>query len=229
MNSAIIIQAIGFSGTFEKVYQNVSNNMSNYTTIEVYPVLFNNVLGNLIISFLGLIPGYWATVFLIDRIGRKPIQILGFAWLTVILAILAAFFDRIKDYSILMFVVIFTLAQFFHNFGPNTTTFVIPGEAFTTRFRSTAHGISAATGKLGAIISQVGLFQLKDYYGKRDSGLPLLLAIFAVFMFVGLLFTFLIPETNGLSLEEITARSTQKKNKSFIKKNICKDQIVDQF
>ena len=44
--------------------------------------------------------------------------------------------------------------QFFLNFGPNATTFVIPGEVFPTRYRSTAHGISAALGKLGAIISQ---------------------------------------------------------------------------
>lgn len=41
------------------------------------------------------------------------------------------------------------------NFGPNTTTFVVPGEVFPTRYRSTAHGISAASGKFGAIIAQV--------------------------------------------------------------------------
>lgn len=47
------------------------------------------------------------------------------------------------------------LANFFQNFGPNTTTFIVPGEVFPTRYRSTAHGISAASGKLGAVIAQI--------------------------------------------------------------------------
>ena len=63
------------------------------------------------------------------------------------------------------FVFLYCLANFFQNFGPNTTTFVVPGEVFPTRYRSTAHGISAASGKLGAIIAQVGFAQLKDIGG----------------------------------------------------------------
>lgn len=38
--------------------------------------------------------------------------------------------------------------------GPNTTTYIIPAEVFPTRYRATAHGISAAFGKLGAVLSQ---------------------------------------------------------------------------
>jgi len=63
------------------------------------------------------------------------------------------------------FVFLYCLANFFQNFGPNTTTFVIPGEAFPTRYRSTGHGISAASGKLGAVISQVGFAQLVNIGG----------------------------------------------------------------
>ena len=129
---------------------------------------------------------------------------MGFGVLTVILAILAGLYKKIQAYSIALFIVLFTIAQFFHNFGPNTTTFVIPGEVFKTQFRSTAHGISAACGKLGAIITQVGFLQMKDSFGGKDSGIPVLFAIFAVFMFIGLLFTFLLPETKGKSLEEIS-------------------------
>ena len=36
---------------------------------------------------------------------------------------------------------------FFANFGPNATTFITPVELFTTKYRSTMHGISAACGK----------------------------------------------------------------------------------
>jgi MFS transporter, PHS family, inorganic phosphate transporter len=55
---------------------------------------------------------------------------------------------------------LYCLANFFQNFGPNVTTFVVPGEVFPTRYRSTGHGLSAACGKLGAIVAQV-IFYLK--------------------------------------------------------------------
>ncbi len=38
------------------------------------------------------------------------------------------------------------LTFFFANFGPNATTFITPVELFTTKYRSTLHGISAASG-----------------------------------------------------------------------------------
>ena len=63
------------------------------------------------------------------------------------------------------FVFLYCLANFFQNFGPNTTTFIVPGEAFPTRYRSTAHGISAASGKLGAIVAQVGFGKLVNIGG----------------------------------------------------------------
>ncbi|KAG0354679.1 Inorganic phosphate transporter pho84, partial [Mortierella sp. AD032] len=46
-------------------------------------------------------------------------------------------------------------------FGPNATTFVIPGEVIPTRFRSTGHGISAGMGKLGAIVKHIEFSKTK--------------------------------------------------------------------
>ena len=134
--------------------------------------------------------------------------------MAILFTVLAAAFNQIRAASTVAFIVIFTLAQFFQNFGPNTTTFVIPGEVFTTRFRSTAHGICAASGKLGAIVSSVGFFQLKDSFGGHDSGIPVLLGIFAGFMAIGLLFTFLIPETKGKSLEELSNEDSENRYES---------------
>lgn len=187
LNSGIIIEAIGFSGNIET---------------DPWNCLFKDAIGNLIIALMGLVPGYWFTVFLVDRIGRKTIQIIGFIALTILLLVLGFAYHQIKNYSIALFIVIFTLMQFFQNFGPNATTFIIPGEVFPTRYRSTAHGISAAAGKLGAIVSQVGFFQLKDIGGKNHA-IPVILIIFGCFMFIGFLFTLLLPETKGKSLEEL--------------------------
>ncbi|KAJ2584134.1 hypothetical protein GGF44_000339 [Coemansia sp. RSA 1694] len=188
LNSSIVIGAIGFAGDIH------ADRPSRYIT--------RNCLGNIIINILGSVPGYWISVFTIERLGRVRIQLLGFAALTVLYLILGFAYHQILDKSSGTFIFIFSLAQLFQNFGPNVTTFVIPGEVFPTRFRSTAHGISAAMGKLGAIVAQGGFLQLKDIGGK-DAWIDHLLQIFALFMLIGFVVTFWIPESKGKTLEEI--------------------------
>lgn len=101
------------------------------------------------------------------------------------------------------FVFLYCMANFFQNFGPNTTTFIIPGEVFPTRYRSTGHGISAASGKLGAIVAQVGFSRLKDI-GGPNAFVKHILEIFALFMLTGIFSTMLIPETKGRTLEDLS-------------------------
>jgi PHS family inorganic phosphate transporter-like MFS transporter len=101
------------------------------------------------------------------------------------------------------FVFLYCMANFFQNFGPNTTTFIVPGEVFPTRYRSTGHGISAASGKLGAIVAQVGFSRLKDIHGP-NAFVKHILEIFALFMLTGCFSTLLIPETKGRTLEDLS-------------------------
>ncbi len=54
----------------------------------IYKTLHNVSLGSLIVSLAGLLPGYYATLLLIDVWGRKPIQFMGFTALAVLLAVL---------------------------------------------------------------------------------------------------------------------------------------------
>ena len=58
---------------------------------------------------------------------------------------------------------LYCLINFFQNFGPNTTTFIIPGEIFPTRYRATCVGIAAASGKLGATLALVMFAKLRDH------------------------------------------------------------------
>jgi PHS family inorganic phosphate transporter-like MFS transporter len=58
------------------------------STLGIYESLHNVVIGSLVVCVAGLLPGYYVTFFLIDVWGRRPIQFLGFAMLTVLLAIL---------------------------------------------------------------------------------------------------------------------------------------------
>ncbi|PKY56111.1 phosphate:H+ symporter [Rhizophagus irregularis] len=186
LNNAIILEAICYVKT-EDAYQS----------------LFNISVGNIVITLMGTIPGYWFTVFLVDSLGRKYIQLQGFALLTIIFIIIGFGYKEIITKSIPLFIILYSLSQFFQNFGPNATTFIVPGEVFPTRYRSTCHGISAASGKLGAIISQFVFLKLKDIGGKNQS-VNHLFKFFGFFTFIGFLFTLLIPETKGLTLEELS-------------------------
>ncbi|XP_057854922.2 low affinity inorganic phosphate transporter 3-like [Cryptomeria japonica] len=166
----------------------------------------------LIIAIVSIIPGYWFTVFLIDHIGRFTIQLIGFFFMSFFMFVLAIFYDFWKHHGA-GFVVFYGLAFFFANFGPNSTTFIVPAELFPARFRSTCHGISAAMGKFGAIIGAFGVGYLADptkiksdangVHAKLKPALYLLACTNAL----GFAFTYLVPETNGKSLEELSGET----------------------
>ena len=103
--------------------------------------------------------------------------------------------------------ILYGLTFFFSNFGPNTTIFIVPGEIFPTRFRTTCHGISSAVGKVGAIIGSVGfLWALHDHKEEgypKAIGMTASLVILGVVCIMGLLVTtFCTQETMGRSLED---------------------------
>jgi MFS transporter, PHS family, inorganic phosphate transporter len=139
--------------------------------------------GNIILSLAGLVPGYWFSVLFIDTIGRKRLQSGGFLILTVIFCIFGFGFNTIPPRGL---VVLVCMANFFCGFGPNSTTFIIPGEVFPTRYRSIGHGISAAAGKIGAIISQALVGPLRNK-GGPNAFTGHVMQIFALFMYTHLL------------------------------------------
>ena len=104
------------------------------------------------------------------------------------------------------FVFLYCLTNFFSNFGPNCTVSIFPGESFPTRYRSSAFGIAAASGKVGAVVAQVGFARLKDIGGPNHF-VKHILEIFALFMLTGVFSTLLIPETKDRSLEELSNES----------------------
>ncbi|KAH9847518.1 inorganic phosphate transporter [Lenzites betulinus] len=192
LNSSVILGAIGFGSPKKGLAPGPA----------IYQTLHNASLGNVILSLAGLVPGYWATFIFIDRWGRKPIQFMGFGVLTIIFLIMGFAYNKMNatESGRGAFVFLYCLANFFQNFGPNTTTFIVPGEVFPTRYRATAHGISAASGKFGAVIAQLAFQWLKDVGGPNQF-LNHILEIFAFFMLTGVFSTMLIPETNQKTLE----------------------------
>eukprot|EP01018_Ginkgo_biloba_P034462 Gb_07357 [translate_table: standard] len=182
-----------------------------------------------IIALCSTVPGYWFTVALIDRIGRFTIQLLGFFFMTVFMFALALPYSHWRgrkcgDYYCggqhTAFVILYSFTFFFANFGPNSTTFIVPAELFPARLRSTCHGISAAAGKAGAIVGAFGFLyaaqstHIADVDAGYDKGIGVKnsLIILGITNAFGFLFTFLVPETNGRSLEEISGENHEEQD-----------------
>jgi PHS family inorganic phosphate transporter-like MFS transporter len=173
----------------------------------VYHDLFNTAVGNLIIVCAGSLPGYWLSVAFIDKTGRRPLQVGGFTILTILFCIIGFAYKSLSQGA---FLTLYILVQLFFNFGPNTTTFIVPGECFPTRYRSTGHGLSAAGGKIGATVAQIMALTLANKDAPPNCNakecypwVPHLMEIFACFMLCGALISLLIPETKRRTLEEL--------------------------
>ena len=149
------------------------------------------------------LPGYWLATFTIDRIGRKPIQTIGFAAMAVSFGILGIFHQLLSASFVAEFLVIYGMSYFFIEFGPNVTTFIYPPEVFPTKVRGLGSGASAAGGKTGAFLGTFLNVIISASLG--ESGLFLILAFLSV---IGLIFTVvLLPEPKRLDLDEISGEN----------------------
>jgi MFS transporter, PHS family, inorganic phosphate transporter len=158
-----------------------------------------NVLVQLAIFAVFAVPGYIVAILLLDKTGRKSIQVLGFGMMALCFLLIGLIPGATT--TAITFILLYGVSYFFTEFGPNTTTFIYPAELFPVEVRTTGHGISAGAGKLGAFIGAF-LFpwMLASSLGIR--GAEIVAGVVAV---AGLLLTVaLLPEPNGKSLEELS-------------------------
>jgi MFS transporter, PHS family, inorganic phosphate transporter len=157
-----------------------------------------HVLMQLTVFAIAAAPGYLVAAALMDRMGRKSIQVLGFAMMAATFAAIALIPGIEK--LVVPFVIIYGISYFFTEFGPNATTFVYPAEIFPVEGRTTGHGIASAAGKLGGFVG-VFLFPiLLRWHGLLSAELAA-----AIVSLLGLFVTLLmLPETKGRSLEELS-------------------------
>jgi MFS family permease len=150
----------------------------------------------LAIFAVAAVPGYILAIAKVDRVGHRRLQLIGFVLMGLCFAVIGLVPGMTT--TVAPFLVVYGVSYFFTEFGPNVTTFVLPGELFPAQVRATGHGISAGIGKFGAFIG-VFLFPiLQDSLGLR--GTLLLTAGVSV---LGALLTLVLPEPAGRSLEEI--------------------------
>jgi PHS family inorganic phosphate transporter-like MFS transporter len=167
-------------------------------SLNPHSTLLTNMVYTLIIFVVAALPGYIVAALTIDLLGRKFIQWFGFAMMALAYGLL--FIAPALTTITAAFLLVYGISYFFTEFGPNVTTFVYPAEIFPVMVRTTAHGIAAAVGKIGAFIGAFAFpFLLTNY------NLPGAMAVAAVISVAGLLLTiFTLPEPNQRSLEEVS-------------------------
>jgi len=172
-----------------------------HTSGGLTPVIGDGLPNNLclqltILALIGL-PGYYVSVYFMDSIGRKNIQMQGFVAMAVLYASLGIFVDDLQDSAGLL-VALYGLTYFFGNFGPNNTTFILPSETFPREVRSSLNGLCAASGKLGAVLGASCFKPVSDSYG-NSVAFHMCAACAAVGFLVTLCF---VEDRRGLAMEE---------------------------
>ena len=108
----------------------------------------------------------------------------GFAGMALLYCAIAVFWKQLLHYPILL-VFLYGLTFFFANYGPNTTTFILPSLVYSAECRSTFNGLSAACGKLGALVGASMFAPLdKEYHEEFVMFMCSLTALIALLMTV---------------------------------------------
>jgi MFS transporter, PHS family, inorganic phosphate transporter len=146
------------------------------------------------------LPGYLLAFTKMDRIGHRRLQFIGFGVMAATFLALGAI--PALTSVVALFLVFFGLSYFFIEFGPNTTTFVLPSEVFPVSQRTTGHGIAAGVGKLGAFIGVFLVPQLQKAIGLRG-----MLVVAGGSAVLGFLLTRILPEPARQSLEDVSGEN----------------------
>jgi len=141
--------------------------------------------------------GYYMASFLIDNklYGRVWMMMIGFFACFILFVIPAFNYEYYTSKAgIHSFQAMYFLSSFFNQFGPNSVTFIVAAEVFPTPVRATAHGFSAAVGKMGALLAAV-LYNFIDPQMR--------FYVVPWFGLAGAILTLIfLPDTTGLDLKE---------------------------
>ena len=201
-NRRMLVWLIGTAGAWVLLdfcyYGNSISQPEILKLLSPHASLLHNTLVQLAIVCVFAVPGYIVAVMFMDKTGRKSIQMFGFFMMAVMFLIIGLVPSVVKHAW--PFLILYGISYFFTEFGPNMTTFIYPAELFPTDVRTTAHGISAGAGKMGAF---AGAFLFPDFLAVTH-GINRAMTIAGIVAVLGLLLTLAaLPETKGKSLEQL--------------------------
>lgn len=106
--------------------------------------------------------GAFAAIFYVQKVSLIKMQQTGFWFAFLGLALLSLSY-LIPGYSLIF--TGFILFNFFINFGPGITTYLLPAQLYPPQYKATGHGLASGIGKLGAFVGTVFLPILQAHWG----------------------------------------------------------------
>lgn len=150
------------------------------------------------VSIIGMFPTLLA-VFLLDRIGVRPLLIGGLIAMAISLFLIGICFaigTNSTAILILVFLLVYLLA---YGIGIGPIFSLETSSIFPTRLRATAVGIAMFFNWLATLLTSLTFLSLINAFGK-----PVTFWIYAVLAAAAIIFSwFLVPEIRGKSLEQI--------------------------
>jgi MFS family permease len=201
------ITLLGTAGTwFLLDYAFYGNTISTPQILKLvapHASMVTSLVWSLGIFVVAAAPGYLLAVRTMDRIGHRRLQKIGFLGMAIAFFLIAAVPGIAAAAA--PFLILYGISYFFTEFGPNTTTFVLPSECFPASMRATGHGISAGVGKLGAVIGVYVFPIVSNSLHLRGT-----LLLTAGVSLLGLALTRVLPEPARRSLDDVSGeRITQ--------------------
>jgi putative MFS transporter len=141
---------------------------------------------------LGCVP----PLLLINSLGRRPLIIWSFFFMTLGLLVLGLF----PQAPVWVIISGFSVYALFSG-GPSVLEWVYPNELFPTEIRATAVGVATAISRIGAAIGTFSLPYFLQTYGIR----PTMLISTGLTMSALIVCILFAPETKGLTLRECSA------------------------
>jgi PHS family inorganic phosphate transporter-like MFS transporter len=149
--------------------------ISYYGSVIFTPVILTNILGkgnslnalcwqSLVVGAMG-VPASASAIMLLKRKGGRWLSIWGFWLLVACFSAMAITYNASPDGNAAIKFVLFCLTSFALSWGPNVSTYVLPTSCYPAPVRSTFHGLSAASGKIGAVIGTFIYQPISSQYG----------------------------------------------------------------
>jgi hypothetical protein len=149
-------------------------------------LLRKTATNSLILTSIAL-PGYAVAGLIMGKktlcITQTPryVMLQGFAMMAILYATIGSNWDYLKGYpSTLVF--LYGMTFFFANYGPNTSTFILPSLMFDPQHCATWNGVSAAAGKLGALTGATLFEPAAEAWG--DGSVLMICSVIAVVAWV---------------------------------------------
>ena len=186
------------------LWQSVGFGESNSFTISVYTAV-TNILVTLV------------AIALVDRVGRRPILLFGSAGMAVTLAVMSVAFSQAVTVDgapslsgiwgpVALIAANLFVISFGASWGP--VVWVLLGEIFPNSIRARALGLAASAQWIANFLITVSFPPLAAF------SLVFTYGMYAVFAALSFIFVFVVvPETNGMSLEEADTLFVSKKKK----------------